>query len=153
MAGQSYCQECGHNTQQDPYTPPPPQGQQGFPLQGGGELYPVHETPYAPPPPENYQQHLGPQYPAQGYPPGPLKSKVVAGILGILLGGFGIHNFYLGKSGRALLQIFLTLITFGIAGLWGFIEGIMILVSNDWTDGQGRPMKEDVQGRLPPPGY
>jgi len=33
--------------------------------------------------------------------------------------------------------------------LWGFIEGIMILVSSDWTDGQGRPMKEDV----PPPGY
>ncbi len=25
------------------------------------------------------------------------KSKIIAGILGIFLGGFGIHNFYLGR--------------------------------------------------------
>ena len=89
------------------------------------------------------------QPPMQNYPPGALKSKVIAGILGILLGGFGIHNFYLGKPGRGIIQLVLTFVTLGIAGLWGFIEGIMILVSSDWTDGQGRPMKEDV----PPPGY
>ena len=96
-------------------------------------------------PPQQYAQ----QPPTQNYPPGALKSKVVAGILGILLGGLGIHNFYLGKPGRGLLQIVVSIITLGIGGLWGFIEGIMILVSSDWTDGQGRPMKEDV----PPPGY
>ena len=109
--------------------------------------------PTAPPP---LQQQMAPpvaqQQPAQNYPPGALKSKVLAGILGILLGTIGIHNFYLGKIGRGLLQIVVTIITLGIGGLWGFIEGIMILVSDDWTDGQGRPMKEDVQGRLPP-GY
>ena len=87
---------------------------------------------------------MGQQYPTQNYPPGALKSKVVAGILGILLGSIGIHNFYLGRSGRALMQIVVSVLTLGIGGLWGFIEGIMILVSNDWVDGQGRPMKEDV---------
>ena len=109
--------------------------------------------PTAPPPP---QQQMAPpvaqQQPAQNYPPGALKSKVLAGILGILLGGIGIHNFYLGKTGRGLMQIVVTVITLGAGALWGFIEGIMILVSDDWTDSQGRPMKEDVQGRLPP-GY
>ena len=27
------------------------------------------------------------------------KSKIAAGLLGILLGGFGVHNFYLGYTG------------------------------------------------------
>ena len=105
--------------------------------------------PTVPPPPPPPQQQMVPpvaqQHPTQNYPPGVLKSKVTAGILGILLGSIGIHSFYLGKSGRGIAQIVVTILTLGIGGLWGFIEGIMILVSNDWTDGQGRPMKEDVR--------
>ncbi|MBN3457861.1 TM2 domain-containing protein [Mycobacterium sp. DSM 3803] len=61
------------------------------------------------------------------------KSKVVAGILGILLGSIGIHNFYLGKTGRGIVQIIVTVVTFGIGGIWGFIEGILILVSKPGT--------------------
>lgn len=38
------------------------------------------------------------------------KSKKVAGLLGIFLGAFGIHNFYLGKYVRGILQVILTLI-------------------------------------------
>ena len=30
------------------------------------------------------------------------KSKMAAGLLGIFLGGLGIHNFYLGYTGKAL---------------------------------------------------
>ena len=82
------------------------------------------------------------------YDPSQLKSKVVAGILGILLGGLGIHNFYLGRMGRGVTQIIVSIVTLGFGALWGFIEGIIILVSNDWTDGQGRPMKEDVQTQM-----
>ena len=32
------------------------------------------------------------------------KSKMAAGLLGIFLGGWGIHNFYLGYTGKVLLK-------------------------------------------------
>ncbi len=59
----------------------------------------------------------------------PIKSKIVAGILGILLGGLGIHKFYLGKTGAGILYL-LFCWTY-IPAFIGFIEGILILVSND----------------------
>ena len=71
----------------------------------------------------------------------PQKDKLVAGILGIVIGGLGIHRFYLGYIGIGIAQIIVTLITFGVGGIWGFIEGILILVQDDWTDAQGRPLK------------
>jgi len=68
------------------------------------------------------------------------KSKMVAGLLGIFLGAWGIHNFYLGYSGKGILQIALTIITCGIAGIWGFIEGILILCGNINTDADGNAL-------------
>lgn len=59
----------------------------------------------------------------------PIKSKMAAGILGILLGGIGAHKFYLGKTGAGILSI-LFCWTY-IPSILGFIEGIMILCSND----------------------
>lgn len=64
------------------------------------------------------------------------KSKVVAGVLGILLGSLGVHSFYLGKTGKGILQIIVSIVTFGIGALWGFIEGIIILVKGG-TDKNG----------------
>ena len=65
---------------------------------------------------------------------GQQKSKVVAGILGILLGAFGVHNFYLGYTGKGIAQVLITVLSLGllspISGLWGLIEGILILVGN-----------------------
>ena len=55
------------------------------------------------------------------------KSKMAAGLLGIFLGAWGIHNFYLGFNKKAIIQIVVSLVTCGIGGIWGFIEGIMIL--------------------------
>ena len=69
------------------------------------------------------------------------KDKLVAGILGIIVGGLGIHRFYLGFVGIGIAQIIVTLITLGLGGIWGFIEGILILVQDDWVDAQGRPLK------------
>ena len=69
------------------------------------------------------------------------KQKTVAGILGILLGGLGIHRFYMGYIGIGILQIILTILTLGLASFWGLIEGILILVQNDWTDSEGRLLK------------
>ncbi|MFQ5422503.1 MAG: TM2 domain-containing protein [Phycisphaerae bacterium] len=67
------------------------------------------------------------------------KSKLVAGLLGILLGGLGVHRFYLGYTGIGLLMLFLSVFggvvslgcvpgaSCGIVGLWGLIEGIVCL--------------------------
>ena len=57
------------------------------------------------------------------------KSKVVAGILGILLGFLGIHHFYLGSTTSGIVCIVSNCLLLG--GLIGLIEGIMLLVMSD----------------------
>ncbi|MCR4671883.1 MAG: TM2 domain-containing protein [Lachnospiraceae bacterium] len=54
------------------------------------------------------------------------KSKVVAGILGILLGGIGIHKFYLGYKKAGLIMLLVTIIC-AFIGL-GFIARIVSIV-------------------------
>ncbi len=68
------------------------------------------------------------------------KSKLVAGLLGIFLGGWGIHNFYLGFTKKAIIQIVVTIVTCGIGALWGLIEGILILCGNINTDAKGNKL-------------
>lgn len=80
-------------------------------------------------------------------PPGyTQKSRMVAGILGILCGGLGIHNFYLGFTKTALIQLLVSLLTCGIGALpmeiWGLVEGIMFLTGSRHIDGQGVEMKD-----------
>ena len=140
----------------DPGAPPP-----GTP--GYGEPWP---DPAAQPPPGYGQpQYEQPQYgqpppyppppgygvPAYGYPGYPMgyvdpmaKSKVAAGLLGIFLGGFGVHRFYLGYTKIGIIQIIVTVFTCGIGALWGFVEGILYLAgANGWTtDASGRPLRE-----------
>lgn len=77
------------------------------------------------------------------------KSKLAAGLLGILLGGLGIHRFYLGYTGIGLAQLLLCLsgvLTCGItsiaAWVWGLIEGILILTGSINRDAQGNALGE-----------
>jgi hypothetical protein len=94
-----------------------------------------------PPPPPQYSQP--PQYQYSQTAPGyEQKSKIVAGLLGILLGGLGIHRFYLGYVGIGVVQIVVTIVTFGLGSLWGFIEGILILTGSTKTDAKGIPLKD-----------
>ncbi|MFD1738471.1 TM2 domain-containing protein [Bacillus salitolerans] len=58
-----------------------------------------------------------------------MKSRIVAGILGILLGSFGIHKFYLGKIWQGILYLLFSWT--GIPGIIGLIEGILYLVKTD----------------------
>ena len=57
-----------------------------------------------------------------------------------------VHNFYLGYTTKAVIQLVLTVATCGIgsiiSGIWGFIEGILILTGSINTDGRGIPLKE-----------
>ena len=72
------------------------------------------------------------------------KSKLAAGLLGLFLGGYGVHNFYLGNTKRAVIQLLLTIFTCGLASIWGFVEGILILTgaSGYQTDSSGRRLQD-----------
>ena len=74
------------------------------------------------------------------------KSKMAAGLLGIFLGCFGVHNFYLGYNGKAVAQLLMTILSCGIlgivSGIWGLIEGILILTGSINVDAQGNPLGE-----------
>ena len=70
------------------------------------------------------------------------KSKVAAGLFGILLGWLGVHRFYLGYTAIGIVQIVVTIITFGFGGLWGFIEGILILTGSFNKDAKGNPLRD-----------
>lgn len=57
--------------------------------------------------------------------------KLVAGICGILLGGFGVHKFILGYTTEGIIQIVITILTCGAGGIIGIIEGIIYLTKSD----------------------
>jgi hypothetical protein len=104
---------------------PPPRGYapQGYPSQGYAR---PGYNPYAP---YGYD-------PLTGMPLSD-KSKVVAGILQLFLGGFGVGRFYTGHIGMAIAQ----LLTCGGCGIWSLVDAIILLV-NGGTDAQGRKLRD-----------
>ncbi|MBC2856024.1 MAG: TM2 domain-containing protein [Cetobacterium sp.] len=63
------------------------------------------------------------------------KDWVVTLLLAIFLGMFGVHRFYVGKTGTGILQ----LISGGGFGIWYLIDIFMILIGK-FTDAEGRPL-------------
>jgi TM2 domain-containing membrane protein YozV len=55
--------------------------------------------------------------------------RIVAGILALVIGGLGVHKFYLGYTGAGILQIVLS--CFGIGGIVALVEGIIYLTKTD----------------------
>ena len=137
------------NEEQPSPTAPPTQEQQAY-SQPQGQPYqqpyqaPQSQQAYSQPQGQSYQQpYQAPQ--SQPYPPAP-KSKMAAGLLGIFLGSLGIHNFYLGFTNRALIQLLVSVCTCGIGALpmwiWGLVEGIQILTGSVTVDAKGIPLSE-----------
>ena len=62
------------------------------------------------------------------------KSRVSAGVLALLVGGIGVHKFYLGKVGQGFLYL-IFFWTF-IPAIVALIEGITYLVQDDVTFSQ-----------------
>lgn len=62
------------------------------------------------------------------------RNRQTAGLLGIFLGMFGVHNFYLGNKKRAIIQLAITVasagVLFWVSSLWGLIEGLMLLTGD-----------------------
>jgi len=71
---------------------------------------------------EQNQQTQGQQPTATGKP---RKDKVAAGVLAILLGGLGIHKFYLGQIGLGI--VYLIFCWTGIPTIIGIVEGVIYL--------------------------
>ncbi|GGG92404.1 hypothetical protein GCM10011416_06670 [Polaribacter pacificus] len=61
--------------------------------------------------------------------------RIIAGILGILLGSLGIHKFVLGYTTEGVVMLLISVLTCGIGawlmGLFGLIEGILYLTKSD----------------------
>lgn len=94
---------------------------------------PVGSTRLSPPP-----LHAGQVYAAPHAQPQPVaRTRVAYILLGLFLGGLGIHNFYAGYHGRGIAQLLITLllgwliIGVVITGLWALIE--VITVDTDAT--------------------
>ncbi len=127
---------------------PGPQPAPWWWLASDGKWYPPDQQPgYAPTaaPTTGPQVHAGGAVPGYPLPVDPqAKSKIAAGLLGIFLGGFGIHRFYLGYTQIGVIQIVVTVLTCGLGSIWGLVEGILILVGQDGftTDADGRPLSE-----------
>lgn len=72
---------------------------------------------------------------SSGAKPGRGKDKTIAGILGILLGSFGIHHFYLGSTTAGIVYLCVTLFTCTtlsvVPAVLGLIEGILLLTMSD----------------------
>lgn len=154
-----------------PYNPNPYASQQpaqpfyGQPTYGQPDYTQSAQPPY-------YQQQAQPRYEQPSYNQPPIyaqqtyyqaaqqqpgygyaqKSKIVAGLLGLFLGGLGVHNFYLGYTGKAVAQLLLTLIGWIIligpiiSGIWALIESVLILCSSygsNWhRDGRGQELQD-----------
>lgn len=154
-----------------PYNPNPYASQQpaqpfyGQPTYGQPDYTQSSQPPY-------YQQQAQPRYEQPSYNQPPIyaqqtyyqaaqqqpgygyaqKSKIVAGLLGLFLGSLGVHNFYLGYTGKAVAQLLLTLIGWIIligpiiSGIWALIESVLILCSSygsNWhRDGRGQELQD-----------
>ena len=57
--------------------------------------------------------------------------KIPAGVLAILLGGLGIHKFYLGYTNAGIIQLVVSFCTAGIGSIIGIVEGIIYLTKSD----------------------
>ena len=130
-AGAYACKYCGAPLQQAQPAQQPVQPPVQQPVQ---QPYAAPQQPYV------VQQPV--MVPA-GYPQ---KSKMAAGLLGIFLGGLGVHNFYLGYTGKAVAQLLISLLTCGfgafVSGIWGLVEGFMILTGSIAVDGKNVPLKD-----------
>jgi len=160
LAEAIFCTTCGAMPiEESAPTHSPPSSYSPSYFSGG--TYNDPHAQYPPPPPPGYPQ---------GYSSGPLsshhpgfahgqaqpvqvvivnqgKSKSTAALLAFFLGSLGIHRFYLGHNGIGITQLLLLLggfltcgITSIVAGVWAFIDFILILTGSINRDSQGKPL-------------
>ncbi|MDB4055638.1 TM2 domain-containing protein [Akkermansiaceae bacterium] len=65
------------------------------------------------------------------------KKRLITVLLCYFLGIFGVHRFYVGKTGSGIAQV----LTLGGLGIWTFIDLIIILCGS-FTDAEGKVISE-----------
>src|SRR5882672_12038593 len=132
-----FCTKCG--AQNDDYAQICSHCQAPLPVIGGQPT--AYQTPpdYQEPLPSSYQPIQPPpaydQMQYQNWQKAGADKKIVAGILGIVIGGLGIHKFILGYQKEGLIMLLVSVLScFTLAGVMhviGIIEGIMYLSKSD----------------------
>ncbi|MUH59858.1 TM2 domain-containing protein [Bifidobacterium canis] len=96
-----------------------------------------NNTMYANTPAQGGYTQYAPQYqqvPSTYIP----RNKYVAAALALFFGIFGLHNFYLGFTSKAIAQVLITCLTFGIGAIavliWSIVEAIQILTADYGTE-------------------
>ena len=71
------------------------------------------------------------------------KNRMVALLLALLVGPFGVHRFYVGKTTTGLLMVLLdlTLIGFAVTGIWSVVDAVFIALG-EFTDANGDKLLE-----------
>jgi len=131
-----FCTKCG--AQNDDSSPQCVQCQATLPVIGSRptDYQPDYQSPfqtgYEPiqPPAPMYGQGSNLDWQNRG-----ADKKIVAGILGIVVGGFGIHKFILGYQREGLIMLLVSVLSCGmLAGVMhviGIVEGIIYLTKTD----------------------
>lgn len=71
-----------------------------------------------------------------------VKSRYIAGFLGVIFGCLGLHRIYLGHYPLAIAQIAITVgLGFQYGFMWGLVEGCLIFAKLLDKDAKGRPLK------------
>jgi len=74
------------------------------------------------------------------------KSKMAYLLLGIFVGFLGVHNFYIGHTGRGIAQLLISVLTFFIlspvSAVWALIECVMLFTSQYPVDANGVLMRD-----------
>ena len=132
-----FCTKCG--AQNDDFAVSCIHCQAVLPAIGGrqpGYQASDYQVPYTP----SYEpiQPPTPMYggpPAQNWQAAGADKKVIAGILGIIIGGLGIHKFILGYQKEGLIMLLVSVLScFTLSAAMhviGIIEGIMYLTKSD----------------------
>lgn len=71
------------------------------------------------------------------YPNASRKSRGIAALLCYLVGGFGVHRFYVGRTTSGIMMI---LFGWATLGIWWLVDFIMILCG-EFKDIDGKPLK------------
>ena len=138
----------------NPYSAQPATGNANPYSQSAPQQPQAPQQPYGAAPQQPYgaapQQPYGQPYPGNPNPmaAGAPKSKLAAGLIAIFIGSLGIHNFYLGYTKKAVIQLLLTLLggwLFGIgaiaAEIWAIVDAVKIF-QGQYPDANGVPLAD-----------
>ena len=71
------------------------------------------------------------------------KSKLIAGILAIVLGSAGVHDFYLGYTGKGIAHLLMYIFLLGwVSQIWALVEALYIFTGKISTDADGVPLTD-----------